>query len=76
MGPTKYPEEEIGDPQNTHEKKSETHKIPTKKSRPTKYPPEKIEDPQNMHKKDFGPTNYPQKHDGMMVRDSRWHATH
>ena len=36
----------ILDPQNTHEKKFETHEIPTKKYfRPTKYPQEKISDP-------------------------------
>ena len=36
----------ISDPQNTHEKKFETHEIPTKKYfRPTKYPQEKISDP-------------------------------
>ena len=41
LGPTKYPQEEIGDPRNTHEEKSETHKIPTQKN----------QDPQNMHQK-------------------------
>ena len=35
----KYQREKISDPQNTHEKKSWTHKIPTRKNfEPMKYP--------------------------------------
>ena len=38
------------DPQNTHEKKSWSHKIPTKKNLGhAKYPGENILDPQNTH---------------------------
>ena len=40
------------DPRNTHEKKSWTHKIPTRKNfRPTKYTQEKTWDSQNTHDK-------------------------
>ena len=43
----KKPREKILDPQNTHEKKTETHETPTRKvSGPTKYPREKFSDPQ------------------------------
>ena len=56
----KYPKGEIGDPQNTDEKKFEPHKIPTKqigthkipmrKNRgPTKNRREKIDDPRTPH---------------------------
>ena len=52
FGPTKYPQEKISDPQNTHEKKFRTHKIPTRKNFGlTKYPQEKISDPRNTQEK-------------------------
>ena len=69
----------------SHERKSWTHEIPTRKCfRPTKYPLENILDPRNNHEKifwtheipmgkNFGPTKYLRKHDG--TRDPRWHAT-
>ena len=55
-----------------------------------KYPREKIWDPRNTHEKkigtheiptrrNFGPTKYPQRHDGTMAldpQDPRGHATH
>ena len=50
----KKPREKILDPQNTHEKKTETHEKPTRKIfGPTKYPREKFPDPQNTHEKNF-----------------------
>ena len=46
--------EKILYPQNIHEKKFWTHKIPTGKNfRRTKYPWEKISDPQKTHEKKF-----------------------
>ena len=50
----KKPREKIVEPQNTHEKKTETHETPTRKIfGPTKYPREKFPDPQNTHEKNF-----------------------
>ena len=50
----KKPREKIVDPQNTHEKKTDTHETPTRKIfGPTKYPREKFPDPQNTHEKNF-----------------------
>ena len=50
----------------THEKKSYTHEILTrKKLGPTKYPRENILDPRNTHEKNF------QTHEGTMARDPR-----
>ena len=71
-GPTKHPGEKNLDSRNTHEKKFETRKIPTRKKfgtheipirkyfEPTKYPREKIFDPRNTHG----------------AKMTRWHWTH
>ena len=46
FGPTKYPREKISDSQNTHDKKSWIHEIPSRKTfRFTKYPRKKMLDP-------------------------------
>ena len=59
--PTKYPRENILYPQNTHEKKFGTHRMPTRKKfwaheiptrknfGPTKHPRKKISDRRNTH---------------------------
>ena len=63
FGSTKYPQEKILDPRNTHEKKFETPEIPTRKYfGPTKYPREKFSDPR--------------RHDGTVAQEPRWHETH
>ena len=83
----KYSWENISDPRNTHEKKSWTNEIPTRKNfGPTKYPREKIWDPRNTHDKNSRPTKYPQENildprntheenfqtnEGRMARDTR-----
>ena len=46
-------------PQNIHEKKFQTHKIPTRQNfEPTKYKSDKILKPRNTTRKNFGPTKY------------------
>ena len=46
LGPTKYPQETILEPQNTQEKNFETHEIPMRKNvGPTIYPRKNILDP-------------------------------
>ena len=66
-----YPREKILIPQNTKEKKSWTHEIPTRK----KFGTHEI-----YTKKKFEPTKYPPRHDDTMELDPRdtqlWHPTH
>ena len=71
LGPTEYPQEKILDTRNTHEKKFETHEIPTrKKLGHTIYPREKIWDLRNTHKKNF------RTHEDTMARWYETHETH
>ena len=57
-------------PQNIHEKKFWTHKIPTRQNfEPTKYQPDKILEPRNTTRKKFGPTKYPRRYNGTIALD-------
>ena len=67
FGPTNTHQKTL-DPRNTHERKFQSHKIPTTKNfGSTKYPREKILDPRNTHEKKFWTHEIPTKarcHDG------------